>query len=217
MNPPFPRLYAILDAAQVSPHSMPEVTRALLESGVRLFQYRNKDGNSRELFEACREIVNLIHEAGGVLIVNDRADVALAVGVDGVHLGQDDLPAAMARSILPPGKAIGLSTHSIFQVEEADRLPVDYIAFGPVFPTHSKGRPDPEVSLHGLREARQATRKPLVAIGGITPENAPDVIASGADSVAVIQALLGAPDPGARAREFLDAVGGECAGISSLP
>ncbi|HEX5481020.1 MAG TPA: thiamine phosphate synthase [Terriglobia bacterium] len=207
MNLPFPRLYAILDAAQVSPRSMPEVTRTLLESGVRLFQYRNKLGNSRELFDACQEIVDVIHDARGIFIVNDRADVALAVGADGVHLGQDDLPAAMARSILPPGRVIGVSTHSISQVQEADRLPVDYIAFGPVFPTRSKDQPDPEVGFQGLREARKATRKPLVAIGGITPENAPGVIASGADSVAVIQALLGTPDISARAREFLEAAG----------
>lgn len=206
MNLPLPRLYAILDAAQIRPHSLPEAACILLESGVRLIQYRNKQDNSREFFAASQEIAALVHKAGGVFIVNDRADIARAAGADGVHLGQDDLPAAMARVILPAGGAIGLSTHSISQVEEADQAPVDYIAFGPIFSTRSKERPDPEVGLEGLREARKLTRKPLVAIGGVTLENAREVIASGADAVAVIHGLLGAPDLGARARQFLEAV-----------
>ncbi len=201
---PFPRLYAIVDAAWVAPPALSEVTAGLLKAGVRLFQYRDKKGNPREMFEASRRMMDLLKPSGGVLIVNDRADVAWAAGAGGVHLGQDDLPAERARRILPRDMAIGLSTHSVTQVKDADRLPLDYIAFGPVFPTHSKERLDPIVGLEGIRAARQATRKPLVAIGGITLDNAREAIQSGADSVAVIGALLGAPDPAERARQFLE-------------
>lgn len=210
---PFPRLYAVVDAAWIAPRSLADVTRDLLDAGVRLFQYRDKKGNSREIFEASRLMMTLMKPSGGVLIVNDRADVAWAAGASGVHLGQEDLPAAMARRMLPRDKIIGVSTHSFAQVEAADRLPVDYIAFGPVFATSSKERPDPVVKLEGLSAARRATRKPLVAIGGITLENAREVIEYGADSVAVIGALLGAPDPAERARQFWKRLDTSSAGV----
>ncbi len=182
------------------------VSKALLAAGVRLFQYRHKNGSSRELYEASRAIVAEVRRAGGILIVNDRADVARVVGADGVHVGQDDLPVEMARDILGPGKFVGTSAHALAQVREADRSSADYIAFGPIFPTQSKERPDPVVGLEGLREARNATRKPLVAIGGINLENAPRVIEAGADCVAVIGDLLHAPDITRRARQFLEAL-----------
>jgi thiamine-phosphate pyrophosphorylase len=129
--------------------------------------------------------------------------VARATDADGVHLGQDDLPVEMARRVLAADKWIGYSTHSPGQVVEADRSTADYVAFGPIFPTASKENPDPVVGLEGLREARRATGKPLVAIGGITLQNAREVLAAGADSVAVIGDLLEGPDIRARAREFL--------------
>ncbi|MGH9395710.1 MAG: thiamine phosphate synthase [Terriglobia bacterium] len=205
-NSPFtiatiPRLYAIVDAAQFD--SLTDVTASLLNAGVRLIQYRDKKSSSRELYMASIKLAERVRLAGGTFIVNDRADIALAADTDGVHLGQEDLPPTLARRLLPPGKIIGLSTHSIAQVAAADREPVDYIAFGPIFATASKAKPEPVVGLAGLAEARKATGKPLVAIGGITTENAPAVIDAGADSVAVIQALLGAPDVGERARKFL--------------
>lgn len=200
-----PRLYAIVDAAQVT--SPGDVAASLLSAGVRLIQYRHKRASSRELYAASIELAESARRGGGTFIVNDRADIAWAAGADGVHLGQEDLPPALARRMLPPGKIIGLSTHSIAQVAAADREPVDYIAFGPIFATASKEKPDPVVGLAGLAEARSATRKPLVAIGGITAENAPAVIDAGADCVALIRALLGAPDVAARAREFLAALG----------
>jgi thiamine-phosphate pyrophosphorylase len=118
-------------------------------------------------------------------------------------LGQDDLPVEMARRVLAPDRLIGCSTHSVGQVVEADRSTADYIAFGPIFPTASKENPDPVVGLEGLREARRVTRKPLVAIGGITLHNAREVLAAGADSVAVIGDLLNGPDIRGRAREIL--------------
>jgi thiamine-phosphate diphosphorylase len=203
-----PRLYAILDAAQTGDRSLTEVCEILLAAGVRLIQYRDKHASSRQLYEAGCQIAEQVRRAGGLFIVNDRADVARAVGADGVHLGQGDLPVELARRSLEPGKPVGCSTHDLAQVREADQSSADYIAFGPIFPTQSKAKPDAVVGLAGLREARQATRKPLVAIGGITLATAREVTEAGADSVAVIADLLKAADIGARAREFLRVLGG---------
>jgi thiamine-phosphate diphosphorylase len=203
-----PRLYAILDAAQTGDRSLTEVCEILLAAGVRLIQYRDKQASSRQLYEAGCQIAEQVRRAGGLFIVNDRADVARAVGADGVHLGQGDLPVELARRSLEPGKLVGCSTHDLAQVREADQSSADYIAFGPIFPTQSKAKPDAVVGLAGLREARQATRKPLVAIGGITLATAREVTEAGADSVAVIADLLKAADIGARAREFLQVLGG---------
>ncbi|MFL6284963.1 MAG: thiamine phosphate synthase, partial [Pyrinomonadaceae bacterium] len=130
------------------------------------------------------------------LIINDRADIALALGADGVHLGQDDMPPEAARSLLGGGAVVGFSTHGVEQAIAAARLPVDYIAVGPIFKTASKENPDPVVGLEGLRRVREAVgRLPLVAIGGVTRENVPSVLDAGADSVAVISALLNHEDP----------------------
>jgi thiamine-phosphate pyrophosphorylase len=202
-----PRLYAILDAAQLGDRSPAAVAEILLGAGVRWIQYRDKGASSRKLLEISREVGNRTRPAGAIFIVNDRADVARAVNANGVHVGQEDLPVESARLLLAPGKWVGCSTHELAQVCEADRSSADYIAFGPVFPTRSKANPDPVVGLEGLREARKATAKPLVAIGGITLENAPSVFEAGADSVAVISDLLQASDIGARAREVLRALG----------
>jgi thiamine-phosphate pyrophosphorylase len=200
---PFPRLYAIIDPAHTGNRASVEVAATLLEAGVALIQYRGKNCSSREMYEDCLVIQERVRRSGGMFIVNDRADVALAVNADGVHLGQDDLPVELARRVLGPGKWIGYSTHDLAQVREADGWSTDYIAFGPIFPTGSKENPDPVVGLAGFSEARKATRKPLVAVGGITIENARAVVEAGADSVAVISGLLKAPDLASRAREFL--------------
>ena len=198
-----PRLYAIIDPAQAGEGTPLSVTDILLSAGVRLIQYRDKKGSSRRLFEISRQIAEQVRKAGGKFVVNDRADVAHLVDADGVHVGQYDLPVELARRLLEPGKWVGYSTHIVAQVREAELSSADYIAFGPIFPTQSKEKPDPVVGFEGLREARKATRKPLVAIGGITLENAAATIEAGADCIAVISDLLKAPDIGARAREFL--------------
>jgi thiamine-phosphate pyrophosphorylase len=202
-----PRFYAILDAEQAGDRPLVVLCDLLLAAGVRLIQYRDKKASSRELFETSRQIAERVRSAGGIFIVNDRADVAQAAGADGVHVGQQDLPVELARRALVAGKYVGFSTHRLEQVVEADRSSADYIAFGPIFPTESKTRPDPVVGLEGLREARRATRQPLVAIGGITLGNVRGVMDAGADSVAVIGDLLRAPDVRARAREFLKTLG----------
>ena len=203
MDLEIPRLYAIVDAERIGVASPLAMCRILLGTGVRLIQYRDKKASSRDLFEACRQLQVSVREAGGIFIVNDRVDIALAVGADGVHVGQWDLPVELARRVLGKRILIGTSTHSSEQVREADETSADYIAFGPIFPTQSKESPDPIVGLAGLREARKLTRKPLVAIGGIDRENASAVIAAGADSVAVIRDLVQSPDVAQRAREFL--------------
>ncbi|MFZ0961197.1 MAG: thiamine phosphate synthase [Terriglobia bacterium] len=203
-----PRLYAIIDPDQSGGRHPVEVAEALLAAGVRLIQFRDKHASSGELYQQAQPVGECVREAGGVFIINDRADVARAVDADGVHVGQDDLPVESARTLMGPGKLIGFSTHVLEQVREADRSTADYIAFGPIFPTASKENPDRVVGLEGLAEARQATRKALVAIGGITLENARAVIAAGADSVAVIRGLLGAADITQRAKDFLKELSG---------
>jgi thiamine-phosphate diphosphorylase len=207
-----PPLYAIIDPARSGGRSSLEVAVALLAAGIRLIQLRDKHASSGELYASAQGVAACVRKAGGIFIVNDRADVALALDADGVHVGQDDLPVESARALLGPGKLSGFSTHVLEQVRQADRSTADYVAFGPIFPTASKANPDAVVGLEGLREARQATRKPLVAIGGITLENARAVIEAGANSVAVISALVGAPDISKRAEEFLEQVGGKVKG-----
>jgi len=204
-----PRLYAIIDPAQGNGRSPVGMATALLAAGVRLLQLRDKHASSRDLYASARLVTECVHQAGGIFIVNDRADVALAVQADGVHLGQDDLPADSGRTIVGTGKIVGYSTHNLEQLREADRSTADYIAFGPIFSTASKANPDATVGLAGLAEARRATRKPLVAIGGITLENAREVLDAGADSIAVIRGLVGATDIRRRAEEFLEKVSGK--------
>jgi thiamine-phosphate pyrophosphorylase len=207
MSVSLPRFYAIIDRAKTGGRSPLEVCDVLLGAGVRLIQYRDKRAASRALFENSRAMAERVRRADGVFIVNDRADVAGAGGAHGVHVGQDDLPVEFARRIIGPEGIVGYSTHDLAQLARADGSSADYVAFGPVFPTRSKEHPDPVVGLEGLRAARQATRKPLVAIGGITLETARAVLDAGADSLAVISDLLSAPDLAGRAREFLRVVG----------
>ena len=200
-----PKLYAIVDVTCFAPplrtmSSIVEFAWDLSEGGVTLLQYRNKEGDTRLMQRQAREIKRVL-EGKAKLIMNDRTDLCLAVGYDGVHLGQDDLPAESARLVVGAEKIVGVSTHNLAQVKEADAGPADYIAIGPVFPTTGKKNPDMVVGLEGVRVARAATSKPLVAIGGITRSNAKSVIEAGADSVAVISGLLSSPRK--MAEEFL--------------
>jgi thiamine-phosphate pyrophosphorylase len=210
-----PRLYAIMDPAQTGAREATEVFEALLGAGVRLIQYRDKKSPALEIFKMSLQFAGQARRTGCAFVVNDRADIAWAVGADGVHVGQDDLPVELARRVVGPERWIGYSTHDLSQVRKAASTSADYIAFGPIFQTRSKERPDPVVGLEGLRRAREATGKPLVAIGGITAENARAVLEAGADAVAVIHDLIAAPDPAARAREFLKVLGENAAGIQA--
>ena len=199
-------LYAILDTAVRPELPAPVILEALLRAGVRVIQYRHKEKFCRAHFEECAALACRTQAAGGAFFVNDRADVAELCGADGVHLGQQDLPPDKARQFLTAGRMIGYSTHNLEQAQQTAALPVDYIAIGPVFPTESKQDPDPVVGLEMVTQVRSLTTKPIVAIGGITIENAPAVLAAGANAVAVIRDVLLAPDIEARARQFLAAL-----------
>jgi thiamine-phosphate pyrophosphorylase len=201
-----PRLYVILAAALLT-HPEIEMARSLAQAGVRLLQYRNKQASARELFEKSRELAEELLHRQITFIVNDRADVAALVGASGVHVGQDDLSVAAARSIVGPSSMVGISTHNLEQFAGAAATSADYIALGPIFETASKVNPDPVVGLEMIRAARRLTDEPIVAIGGITLERAADVIAAGADSVAVSSDILRAADPAQRARQFIDLLG----------
>ena len=180
------------------------VAAELASPGIPLIQYRNKSGNARQMLDHARELKKRLPPTIK-LIMNDRADLCLAANFDGLHIGQDDLSPASARSIIGPDRWLGVSTHNPEQLAEADQTSADYLAIGPIFPTRSQENPDPVVGLEGLRRARELTRKPLVAIGGITRSNAASVIEAGADSVAVISDLL--LDPRKSAEEFLKLLG----------
>ena len=199
-------LYAILDTALQSDLSPAALAGALLRAGVRVIQYRHKASFRRANFDECCALAELVHKAGGVFIVNDRADVAALCHANGVHLGQEDLPPEKARRFLGQGRIIGYSTHNRAQAELAARLPVDYIAIGPVFPTKTKKDPDPVVGMAFISEVRRITEKPLVAIGGITLDNAPSVLQAGADAVAVASDLLRDSNIEGRVREFLSSL-----------
>jgi thiamine-phosphate pyrophosphorylase len=188
-----PKLYAITDR-QLSNCTHEEIVRMMLAGGARLIQLRDKEASAREVLDQARACASVAREAGARLIINDRVDIALASGAGGVHLGQDDMTVEEAREILDDGKIIGVSTHSIEQFRAALETSADYIAVGPVFQTSTKENPDPVVGLELVREAKKLADRPLVAIGGITAERAPEVIAAGADSVAVISALYPWPE-----------------------
>jgi thiamine-phosphate pyrophosphorylase len=201
-----PKLYPITDR-RLSGLSHAEQVARLCEGGARLVQLREKNLSPREFYSEAVEALKVARAWGVRLVVNDRADIALALGADGVHLGQDDMPPAAARALLGEGAIIGYSTHSVEQAVAASRLPVDYIAIGPVFATSSKDNPDPVVGLEGVRAVREVLgRLPLVAIGGVTRENARALLEAGAASVAVLSALLASGDPAEitrRTRAFL--------------
>jgi thiamine-phosphate pyrophosphorylase len=197
----FPPLYAILDPGLVS--DSVSFARNLADAGVQLIQIRDKRASSRKLYEESKALAELLLPRCVKLVVNDRPDIAAIAGASGVHVGQDDLPVEDARRICGPPNWVGVSTHNLDQLRAADATSADYIAVGPVFPTVTKENPDPVVGLEFLREARRLTRKPLVAIGGITLDSAASVFAAGADSIAVIRDLAGASDPVGQARKYL--------------
>lgn len=228
---PLPRLYPIVDASFFAGSAaIVTFAKALASAGCTVLQYRNKSGNSRGMLDHARELRRSFprlrdshvskpqrdpspshsrnsagKEISVRLIMNDRADLCIAAEFDGVHVGQDDLSPQSVRMIVGPARWLGVSTHNPEQLHAADLTSADYVAIGPVFATNTKERPDPVVGLAGVRQARTLTRKPLVAIGGITRANAASVIEAGADSVAVISDLL--HEPGKSAEEFFRILG----------
>ncbi len=186
-----PRVYPILDTESLARRNCaPEVAAAAwIEGGARILQLRHKGHWPRALFETAQRIAEMCRAAGVIFIVDDRADFAAMLDA-GVHVGQDDLSPADARAVIGPDAILGFSSHNVDQLCAASAEPVTYVAFGPIFATRSKANPDPVVGLAELRRCRALTGRPLVAIGGITRANAGEVLAAGADSVAVIADLL---------------------------
>ena len=205
-----PKLYAVVDAelARRCRLDVVDLWAACLEGGARLLQLRAKGASGRDLCAWGDAVVALSRESGASVIVNDRADVALAVNAAGVHVGQDDLPPSAVRALCGPDALIGFSTHTRDQVCEALPEPVSYIAVGPIFGTATKDTGYEAVGLELVRIAAEAASpRPVVAIGGITLENAPSVLAAGASAVAVISDLLVTGDPRGRVRAYLDTLG----------
>jgi len=209
------RLYAILDSS-----SFPDsedlflAAEELAAAGVTLVQYRNKSGDAKLMLAQANELRRRSRTGASAarghgqfpgLIMNDRADLCLAANFDGVHVGRNDLSPESVRKIIGTERWLGVSTHNPQQVIDADQTSADYIAIGPVFATGSKTNPDPVIGLAGVRQSPRLTRKPLVAIGGITRENCRSVIEAGADSVAVISDLI--RNPRKSAEEFLRILG----------
>ena len=200
-----PGLYAVVDAEVATAHGWPPVdlAAAILAGGATLLQVRAKHLSSAAMLEFSRQVVRLAAPFGAQVIVNDRADLAVLAGAAGVHIGQDDLSPADARAIVGDGALVGVSTHSSDQISEAATAPVSYIAVGPVFSTSTKNTGYDAVGLDLVRRAA-ATAIDVVAIGGVTLERVPALIAAGATSVAVITDLLAGGDPAARTRAFVD-------------
>lgn len=188
-----PKIYPITDT-EISGLSHSEQVKRLIDGGATLIQLREKRLPAREFYSDAEAAMGIARAAGARLIINDRVDVALALGADGVHLGQTDVPVDAARRLLGDEPLIGFSTHNLPQVQEAMGLPIDYLAFGPIFSTTTKSNPDPVAGLTALARIRAAAGSiPLVAIGGISPSNIREVFQSGANSVAVISAILSNP------------------------
>jgi thiamine-phosphate diphosphorylase len=197
-----PSLYVVLDRTAAHGRDLVDLLALALAGGSRMIQLRDKEWPSGRLLPLAERLRAACAAAGATFIVNDRVDLALAVGADGVHLGQEDLPARAARPLLRPGMIMGISTHSLEQARTAQAEGADYVAVGSMFATTSKA----DFQLVGpdlLRKLRGEIRVPLVGIGGITPDNVSEVIRAGADGVAVISAVCAAADPQAAAARFL--------------
>ena len=203
------RVYAVTDDA-LDGVRLVKVVRALLAAGIRVFQYRDKSSHDGERVALASALVRHVHGAGGLIVVNDRPDVALAAGADGAHLGQDDLPLGAARAMLGPDRVLGASASYLTELEPAARAGADYVGFGAIFTTGTK--PDAEFAGLGLlQQACRASPLPVVGIGGIDVQRAPEVLQRGAVAVAVVSALFRASDPAAAARALLAAVAADAA------
>jgi thiamine-phosphate pyrophosphorylase len=193
VNLQLPRIYPITDTI-ISSLSHAEQVEHLLAGGATLIQLREKKDSAQSFFDDAANALSLARNAGATIVINDRVDIASALGAHGVHLGQTDMPVKAARQLLGPEAIIGYSTHNLDQVKAALELPIDYLAFGPIFATRTKQNPDPVAGLDQLREAKSiAGQTPLVAIGGIDEATLVEVFSSGADSAAMISEIVSVP------------------------
>jgi thiamine-phosphate pyrophosphorylase len=199
-------VYLITDRRIAGGRPILEIVRAAIAGGATVVQLREKEASTREMIELGRALLAITRAAGVPLIVNDRVDVALAIEADGVHVGQEDMPAALTRRLIGPHRILGVSAATVAEAEQAVRDGADYLGVGDVYGTPSKPDAGPPIGLEGLAAIARAVAIPVVAIGGITPENAAATIDAGAVGVAVISAIVGAPDPAAAARRLRQAV-----------
>jgi thiamine-phosphate pyrophosphorylase len=199
-------LMLVTDRRLAGGRPLEDIVEAAVRGGVTAVQLRDKESPTRESLELARRLLARLDRAGLPLIVNDRADIALAAGAAGVHLGQDDLPVREARRLLGPGAIIGLSIETPEQAAAAEAWDVSYLGVSPVYATPTKTDTKPPWGLDGIRRLRALTRRTLVAIGGIHAGNAADVLAAGADGLAVVSAICAAPDPEAAARRLREIV-----------
>lgn len=202
-KPSLSGVYLLLDEQWAPCHHLPAILELAAGCGIRLFQYRNKTGSPRDVFAKAKELREAAARLDVLFIVNDRCDIALAVEADGVHLGQDDLPLELARSIMGPSKIIGISAHRPEDVTQADRGGADYVGYGPLFPTTTKEAHEAPVGFAGLRDIRPLTSLPVFVIGGMTPDSVEKAVASGANGVAVASAVFDAPQMEQAMRDFV--------------
>ncbi len=221
MTPVDLRLYGIIDPDRAAGRDPVDLVRQAVAGGTTLIQYRDKRADGRRLVELARALKEALQNTGVPLVINDRVDIALAAGADGVHLGQDDMHPADARFLLGERAIIGLTIKTPEQADALVRMPVDYSCIGGVFGTMSKHNPSAPIGIDGLAaiavRARTATRAPLGAIAGIDASNVQAVVEAGADGIAVISALFMAPDPRAEAQRLRSIVDKSLASRSSLP
>jgi len=196
----------VTDRRRAPGEDLERVVEQALEGGIRAVQLREKDLGGRELLELARALRALTARAGARLFVNDRIDVALAAGADGVHLGRASIPPGEARRLLPAGALVGCSVHGLEELRDAEEGGADFVTFGPVYVTPSKAAWGPPAGTQALARACRAARVPVFAIGGVTAESAPEVMAAGAAGVAVISAVVAARDPRAAAAELVERV-----------
>ncbi|GAB4557800.1 MAG: thiamine phosphate synthase [Anaerolineae bacterium] len=190
-----PRLYVILDTAQLRGRSCAELAEAIIEGGATVLQLRAKAATTREMIDLGRAVLQVTRRAGIPLIINDRVDVALAIGADGVHVGPDDMPAPLARQLLGSERILGVSAGTVEEAKQAEADGATYLGVGDVYGTRSKPDAGVPIGIEGLRQIAQAVRIPVVGIGGITADNAAAVLEAGAHGIAVISAVMGAIDP----------------------
>jgi thiamine-phosphate pyrophosphorylase len=210
-------LYVITDRQQSGGRPLLTVVEAALRGGARAFQLREKDLQPRDLYPLALRMRQLTQAYGARLLINDRLDVALAVNADGVHLTTTSLPASIARRLLGPDRLLGVSTHNLAEAQAAAEEGADFVVFGPVFFTPSKAPYGQPIGLDALRAVRAALGLPILAIGGIKKANLDQVIAAGADGIAVISAVISADDPAAATQDLLATLDGARAKIASRP
>lgn len=202
------RLYLVTDRGLAGDRDIEEIVRRSVEGGATMVQLREKSIDTREFIELALRLKALLKPYGVPLIINDRVDVALAADADGVHIGQSDMPYAMARRLLGPDRIIGLSVENFDQIAEANALDVDYIGISPVFATPTKTDTAAPFGLEGLRKAVELSVHPTVAIGGMNASTAAEVISTGTDGIAVVSAIVCADDPSAASRRLLETMDG---------